>query len=96
MLNIVLAEAVFILAALLACTPSATSNAQKANQDSALSATQSNPQSAAASHAEDTQSVPINILCVQVFNDTRSGTSSPCFQREGAKLPGDNNFEGMK
>ena len=79
---------------LTACTPSATSNSQKANQDSALNATQSNPQSAAASHADDVQSVPINVQCVQVFTGKGDVTATPCFTRQGT-LPADTMLQGQ-
>ena len=85
--RIVLFEILLILVALLACTPSATSNSQRANQDSALSSTQASAN--ALGHREDTQSVPINIMCVQVFSDTKDVKGTPCFQREGSALPGD-------
>jgi hypothetical protein len=75
----------FIMVSLLGCTPSATSTNQRSAQDSALSGTQSS----ALGHREDTQSVPINIMCVQVFSDTKDVQGTPCFQREGAGLPGD-------
>jgi type II secretory pathway pseudopilin PulG len=90
MTNMVLIGMIIIEFSLLACTPSATSNSQKANQDSAQSATQSSAQSAALGHREDTQSIPINVLCVQVFSDAKTVSSGPCFQRGGSVLPGDN------
>lgn len=82
MIKIILWGIVLILVSLLGCTPSATSNSQRANQDSA----QDTRQQATQGHAESTNSVPINLQCIQIFTGKGKVTASPCFLREGGTL----------
>jgi len=57
------------------CTPSATSTLQKSAQDSRLSAS--------LGHSDASESIPINIQCIQVFTGKGEVNATPCFSRQG-------------